>query len=272
MADPTRRLYGEVTEGRIVEFIEQWMNSLAHLARYSETNRVVAQNTGRLHQMIPEVTDERGRLTIAELHHSLLVCGRPLSNVAMNHPAVAAFSFLLLKHNIRTVSLGKDVSLTDFVNLLTRLAHAQPPGRHESYTSTHVAFGDEIIVELQTPLGEPESVAASGDLSATGTFAPGPLGLAADAADVRQAPGVQVRFVVRVGGVPLSGATVCQCGGSQRGTTGEGDQGAILALPPGEHEVEVHIDEYRVRRPIVVNDHDHTIEIDLQKIFDFQGE
>ncbi|MDP8224099.1 MAG: hypothetical protein P9L99_12125 [Candidatus Lernaella stagnicola] len=276
-----RILYDDVTEERVIFFIEQWMNVAAHMARYSETNRLVAQNAQLLHGMLADVAGSRSEITIVELHNILLFGGAALSNYATNLPAVGAFVFLMLKHNIRSFRIKSDVDLEDFMSLLSMLAAPNARGGPDYHRTTHVTFGDRIVVELQTSIDERDGSRAAGEVSYTPGQPPippisgGPAHTATYSISPRltaeqgeQSLELEVKILVRVGEVPLAGAHVIHCGGTQEVQTGAGATGAMLYLPRGRHEVEVHIDEYRVRREINVEDEPQYVEIDLQQIFD----
>jgi hypothetical protein len=117
-----KRLYGSVTEPQLVQFIEQWMNVLSHLARFTRANRLVAKNVQALFEELPAVMDDEGKLEFTELHNSLLVNGAALSLAAQDSEPVAAFLFVMLKHNLRRLRLERGVSEERFFDLLDHLA------------------------------------------------------------------------------------------------------------------------------------------------------
>jgi hypothetical protein len=284
MADQDNFLYDAVTEEQVVAFLELWMDVVANMARYSTNNRIVAQNLRRLHAVLQEVGGTRRELEVSELHSTVLVGGRPLSTRAHNTVAVGAFGFMMLKHNIRGLRIRARVPLDEFSTLMERLAQARPLPDNFPRNVTHLVFGNDITIELQAVMpGDEEGDGLSDEfsplLSRRTSLGGSPPTAVRSAISPRLAAernaavaGVPIKFLIRVGGVPLEGAEVTHCGGSEHGVTGPADQGVTLHLPEGEHEVEISFDPYRVRRPVIVDENDQLIEVDLQQIFDYSGE
>ena len=278
-------LYDEVSEAKVVEFIEQWMKVLAHISRYSQSNRAVAQNTRLLHHMLPEVAGRRPEVVFSELHNYLLVGDVPLSPQTHDLPHIGAFCFMMLKHNIRTMRIKHDVDFDDFIDLLSRLVVTKSSSQNRFYTNTHLTFGNGIAIELQTAMEDLNKDNEASAATFTPEQTPGrplsegpassdriPISPRLTAEQVGPAHGIEIKFFVHVGDVPLPGATVSEGEGSQQAVTGEGESGATLYLPLGKHEIEIHFDRYHVYRTVVVDDELQRVEIDLQRVFDYPGD
>ncbi|NLH47963.1 MAG: hypothetical protein GX444_05085 [Myxococcales bacterium] len=280
MSDQARTTDEPVSENRIVQFIEQWVGVLAHLARYSRSNRLVAKNTRLLYDLLPEMFGARGTLEFAELHGILMANGRPLTPANQDQLAVGAFLFILLNHNLRSLRLARGVTEAEFESLLDDLAAPFKAFSEDGEASRQVHIGRFIRLELQVASSEtglpreaPESVPAPRQTAAP--FYVGPITESAIEISRRLASRErqsldesQVRVIVRVGPVALAGAEVSPVDFPDQSVMTSGDEGATLFLSPGEHELVVRYGEYQIRHTVVVEEHQQVFEIDLQTVFE----
>lgn len=269
-----------VPENRIVHFIEQWVGVLAHLARYSRSNRLVAKNTRLLYDLLPEMFGDRGALEFAELHGILLANGRPLTPANQDQLAVGAFLFILLNHNLRSLRLARGVSEAEFESLLDDLAAPFKVFSEDGETSRQVQIGRFIRLELQVASGEtgvprdaPDLIPAPRPTAAS--FYTGPSTDTAIEISPRLASRErqlleesQVHVIVRVGPIALAGAEVSPVDFPDQSVMTSGDEGATLFLSLGEHELLVRYGEYQIRHTIVVEENQQVFEIDLQTVFE----
>jgi hypothetical protein len=274
---------GKAAEDAVLSFIEQWVNALAHLARFAKSNRLVAKHTAALHESLPALAAPSGEIVFKELHGILLVNGAPLRIAAQDTAPVAEFLFVMLKHNLRALRLRGDVGFDDFLDLLERLA--RPPADETSrfFTTTHLPFGPGIAVELMTALVEPVRPPDAEPPAPAPVAAERPpaeairhAGLAAEnprrpAAKERPPEEMNVRVIVRVGALALYGAEVGWAHAPEATVPSQGEKGAVLAAPVGEHELIIRYDQYQVSQTVVVWENNQTAEVDLQKMFDHDG-
>jgi hypothetical protein len=198
---------------------------------------------------------------------------------------VAAFLFLMLRHNLRSLRLRGTIKLGDFSDLLERLA--RPPEAEQSrfFTTTHLTFGPDVAAELYTSLTEPERPPLEEEKLPPFTASrplppPESLRNTPPAAESARPPAPKPRppeemtlhVVVRVGSLALYGAEIAWATTPDAPALTQGEKGATLVAPVGEHELLVRYDEYQVRRNVVVWEQNQAIEIDLQKMFEFGSE
>lgn len=271
-----------VKEEPFIKFIEQWMNALALLARYPISNRLVAKNVAVLFELLPTVVDEKNHLTFSEIHNSLLVNDRLLLPQGQNAVTVSAFLFMMLRQNLLMLQIHRDISHTDFSKLLARLASPRPMGANPSFASARLAFGEHIRLELQTLVEDAGMYQPHG-----GAHRSQPVSSEAETLMELMAPedaavgfnsqepqGDEqvVTIIVSVGQMALHGAQIRLAGDepSVEPRTTAGDVGATFYLPPGEHEVHISYDQYKISTTITVRESEmesQVIPIDLQKLF-----
>lgn len=279
-------LYDNVTEVEIVKFIEQWMTTLGHLARYPITNRAVVKGVHRLYMLLPAILGRQETLEFSELHQLLLINGRPVSMEAQNKEAVGAFIFILLEHNLRTVTIQKDVGEEEFLALLEMLAASSD----ERFVNIAQMLSRRDVVHVQveqhippTASVETEEEVSDRDTTQTETEAAiddweeaSPTAIRRMQVDplharteVRDQGMHRVTFTLHVAQLPLAGAEISVAKPTPQVKKTEDDGTALLYLPSGNNKVTILYESYSIDRVVEVGDEDQEIDIDLQKIFEF---
>lgn len=280
------KLYDDVTEDGIVKFLEQWMSVLGHLVRYPATNRAVVQGVIRLYEMLPLVLGERDQVEFAELHDMILVNGKPLSLAAQEKENVGAFVFVLLKNNVRAITINRRVSAEEF-QVLLEIFHGSPEDQIvDVVNKMREARVRNITVEQHVKLETPslaggqvtkadEEQARSADEQAgeveetTETESRRVVASQHARTEIRPAGANRIHFTIHVGGMVLAGAEVsCEVPLKQQKTTNEEGK-ATLFLPLGENEVIIRYEQHRLPYALEAEEEDQLFEIDLQQAFKF---
>jgi len=271
-----------VKEERFIKFIEQWMNALALLAKYPLSNRLVTKNVSVLYELLPSVIDTDHLLTFSEIHNSLLINDRLLFPQGQNAVTVSAFLFMMLRQNLLKLQIHRDISRSDFGKLLARLASMKPMGANPSFASTKLAFGEHIRIELQTMVEDAEMHQSRSGPRRPLQESPEEetlleLVMPEETSEVASLPNPRgdeqvVTIIVSVGQMALHGAEIRLVGNGapDESQTTAGDVGATFCLSPGEHEVHITYDQYKITTTITVQDSEmesQVIPIDLQKLF-----
>jgi hypothetical protein len=279
MPERTRHLYGQVTEDKVLHFIELWMTVLAHMARYSKTNRLVAKNLRLLHDSLPELIAEPDALEFREFQNMLFVNGAPLNVAATKAPAVSAFVFLLLRHDMRVIRLRRGVTLDEFGNLLECLSRTPTEDELAGCAADPASFGPHIEVEQHVapgaaPPAKPREPIPGAFMRPTSPLSELPSRITAHSGrpEPASAEMVAVRVVVRVGQQALYGAEVHWAGQPESAMLTDGENGAVLEAPAGAHEMLIRYDEYQMRRLVEVKEPNQIVEIDLQQVFEYEGD
>jgi hypothetical protein len=272
-------LFDEVEEDAVVQFVEQWMNVLGLMARYSPSNTAVAQGMERLFQLLPEVMGRSDALEFSELHNVLQVNGAPLSVEAQERDAIGAFLFTLLHHNIRRCSLSRRITAAEFQVLAEYMQQAADKTsgplaailQEQNVTGVTV----EQFVEARIGAGAP-STAGPATTAATGprtpiTPLPPPPKLDPRHAreDVRPPDSLRVVIVVRVGPMALDKAEVACGEPAPQSRLTKGESGAVLFLPAGANKIAIHYEDYHIQHAVEIEQEGQVIEVDLQRIFDY---
>jgi len=276
MAPDTTVLHDRVTEADVLRFVEQWMTVLSNLARYPATNRAVAQSIQRLYEMLPTVLGDQPAIEFAELHNMLLINGEGLSLEMQNKDSVGAFVFVLLENNIRAMTIRRDVTDDEFHQLLMALSRV--PGEQANRIEQSLAENGVVRIELELQVRPHESMpdVTADEYEAMQERAEAETKQHPQRIDPRHArtevrkPGTfRATVIVRVGTMALEEAEVTSLLPEKQVKRTKGEQGAVLFLPPGENEITVIYEDYKVTRTLEINDEEQTFEIDLQSIFDY---
>ena len=287
MPNKPRYLFDEVGEAQVVKFIEQWMFVLGHLARYPSANRIVAQSMRELYEMLPEIWGRRTELEFAELHNTLLINGAPLTLGTQNKDSVGAFLFIFLQHNLRSLTIRRQVELEEFQKLLQKLA--DPPGPHnvdmarllqkdevrhiEIEQHFHTGFDQSSGISSSVPKVEVGSASGKPMLAADELVEPEPATTVPKRPDPRYArdeirgPGkMRVQFIIRVGQLALQNVEIKIEDSVEPPKYTKGEGGAILFLPPGEVQLLLRYENFEIRQLVEIREENQVFDIDLQKI------
>ncbi len=281
-----KQLYDNVTETEVVKFIEQWMTVLGHLARYPTTNRAVAQGVHKLFMLLPGILGRQSALELSELHHLLLINGRPLSMEAQNKEAVGAFMFIMLEHNLRTVTIHHEVGEEEFLALLEMLAAssderfvniAQMLSKRNVINvqvEQHVPPSAAVVVAEITPTHdtvviEADAVIEDWDEASSTAIRRMQVNPRHARTEVRGKGMRRVTLFLHVAQLPLGGAEISADKPTPQSKKTESDGKAMLFLPAGENKIVIVYESYTIERVIEVADEDQAFDIDLQKIFEF---
>jgi hypothetical protein len=236
----------------------------------------VVQGTERLYQLLPEVMGSGESLEFAELHNVLQVNGALLSVAAQQRDTIGAFLFLLMQHNVRRLSVAKQITATEFQVLMEYLRQSSEEMRAPLAAVLRQENITNIVVEQYVNL-EP-AAALDGEISPPTSVAEAPKKpeqpISSPKPDprhvreeVRPPETLRVTVVVRVGTLTLDKVEVSCAGPVAQTKQTRGEAGATFFLSSGENEIAIKYESYQIRHKVEVTDEGQIVEIDLQKIF-----
>jgi hypothetical protein len=274
-------LFGKIRERDLVTFLDGLLSALGRLAKTPASNKELQDDLNNLHKFVFSVFHSgAAELAISELHGEIQINDKPLSVDVQSDPVVNTFGYFMLEKNVRSLQFLSGMTQREFVRFLEGLMHHQ--------TASNIAEElakegiNSILVEPQVLIREEPAVDFS-DLEVDEEVFfeavapeenPAPEDAETSARSTKEAGDesgrrrLKVRVVV--GTHALKGALVRVLGTNIPPAICNEDAGAVIPIAPGDYELEVRYEEFKVKRKITIRpDADLEMVVDLQQVFDY---
>jgi hypothetical protein len=292
--------FDEGSENQIADFFKEILAYLGLVEQSSVSSMKVGDAGKQLYKSFVRLFGNAdpvdiSHFSISEIHNNLQINDVQLSVEIQNKPVVAAFLFFMLENNLLKIRFERSIPHSQFIKLLNQLWLSDPSADLEeilkndnvvlAQVERQVHIPTTSIDESNVDIFEDESTISSiveadiGEVEFhSETAVQVESGEEIDSTGKREktedAEGVRIRrFIVKVtvGDHPLQGAKVQLNDGVRPIMKMTDLDGALIELTPGEYDVQISFEQYRIDKHITIpyDDRETVLVVDFQSIFEF---